>query len=113
MDEEYLREIFGSLPDVRIRRMFGGQGIYSGETIFAVVVGGELYLKSDSVSEAEYEEAGCRRWTYAREGKLPVSMPYFSLPDDALDDPDVMAEWARRAFEASRRPKPQKAARKR
>ena len=30
-------------------------------------------------------------------------MPYWSIPDSAMDDPDEMAEWARKAHEAGRR----------
>ncbi|TIO57356.1 MAG: TfoX/Sxy family protein, partial [Mesorhizobium sp.] len=32
-----------------------------------------------------------------------VAMPYWSVPDSAFDDPDEMAVWARRAYEAGRR----------
>jgi DNA transformation protein len=30
-------------------------------------------------------------------------MPYWSVPDIALDDPDEMAKWARLALEAAMR----------
>jgi DNA transformation protein len=30
-------------------------------------------------------------------------MPYWTVPDDALDDPDEMTPWARKAVEAGRR----------
>jgi DNA transformation protein len=30
-------------------------------------------------------------------------MPYWSVPDSALDDPDEMVVWARRAYEAGLR----------
>jgi DNA transformation protein len=28
-------------------------------------------------------------------------MPYWSIPDDAFDDPDIMARWVRLAYEAA------------
>jgi DNA transformation protein and related proteins len=28
-------------------------------------------------------------------------MPYWTVPDEAYDDPDLMAKWARLAFEAA------------
>ena len=45
----------------------------------------------------DFVAAGCKQWTYtgSRHGKL-VSMPYWSVPDGALDDPGEMAPWARR-----------------
>jgi DNA transformation protein len=30
-------------------------------------------------------------------------MPYWSIPDEAYDDPDLMAKWVRLAYEASLR----------
>lgn len=32
-------------------------------------------------------------------------MPYWSVPDEALDDPDIMGGWAKRALEAGLRAK--------
>ena len=93
MDEDFLRDLFRSLPDVDIRRMFGGQGIYTRGRIVAVVIRDSLYLKSDAESESLYAEAGLERWTYARPDKAPVNMPYWRFPEDAFDDPDDAARW--------------------
>ena len=80
MDEDFLRELFASLPGFRIRRMFGGQGIYAGDRILPLVVDGELYLKSDAETDAIYEAEGLRNWHYARTGRSPVRMPYYRMP---------------------------------
>ncbi|RWN99661.1 TfoX/Sxy family protein [Mesorhizobium sp.] len=104
MDNERIAELFEALGPVSIRKMFGGKGIYFDGVIVAIVIRGELMLKADAESAPECEAAGCRQWTYtgSRHGKL-VSMPYWSVPDSAFDDPDEMAVWARRAFEAGLR----------
>ena len=80
MDEEFLRELFASVPGFRIRRMFGGQGINAGDRILALVVDGELYLKSDAETDAIYEAEGLQNWHYARTGRSPVRMPYYRMP---------------------------------
>ena len=103
MDEELLRELFAAAGPIQIRKLFGGQGIYADGMIVAVVVHGELMLKVDAQSAPEFEAAGSRRWTYARTGKEPVGMPYFTCPDEAFDDPDSAAEWVRLALDAARR----------
>ena len=69
MDEDFLRELFASVPGFRIRRMFGGQGIYAGDRILALVVDGELYLQSDAETDAIYEAEGLQSWHYARTGR--------------------------------------------
>jgi DNA transformation protein len=103
MDEELLRELFASLGPIRISRMFGGQGIYADGMIVAVVIHGELMLKIDAETEAAFQTAGSRRWTYQRPGKAEVRMTYSTLPDEAFDDPDLAAHWSGLAFEAARR----------
>ena len=104
MDDERIRELFDGFGPVSIRRMFGGKDIYHNGVIFALVLRGELLLKGDDDLAAEYEAAGARRWTYVgrRHGK-EVAMPYWSAPESALDDPEEMTMWARRAYEAGQR----------
>lgn len=101
MDDATLRELFASLQPISIRRMFGGKGIYSDGRIVALVLNDQLFLKTDEQTAPRFEEVGSRRWTYQREGRTPVAMPYHNLPDDAWDDPDLMAEWGRLAVEAA------------
>ncbi|WP_416355671.1 TfoX/Sxy family protein [Aureimonas phyllosphaerae] len=101
MDDDTIHELFAVLQPISIRRMFGGKGIYAGGRIFALMLNDELYLKTDAQTAFCFEAAGSRRWTYQREGAAPVAMPYHSVPDEALDDPDLMADWARLAMEAA------------
>ena len=104
MDDERIQELFSGLGPVSIRRMFGGKGVYHNGVIVAVLLRGELMLKGDAEVAGAYEAAGATRWTYAhrRNGSL-VAMPYWTAPDDALDDPDEMAGWARLAYQAGLR----------
>ncbi len=104
MDNERIAELFAGLGPVSIRRMFGGKGIYFDGVIFALVLYDELMLKADTETAPDFKEAGCRQWVYTnpKSGK-PVAMPYWSVPDEALDDPDEMTPWARKAVEAGRR----------
>lgn len=110
MDNDAIADLFTGLGRVTIRRMFGGKGIYHDGLIVALEVDGDILLKADAVSAPEFTAAGSRQWVYeGRMRKGPVAMPYWSIPDDALDDPDEMAVWARKAFEASlRSAKPRK-----
>lgn len=104
MDDEAIHDLMSGLGRVTIKRMFGGKGVYHEGLIVALVVDGELLLKADNISAPEFEAAGCRQWVY--EGHMrkgPVAMPYWSIPEDAYDDPEHMAVWARKAHQASLR----------
>lgn len=90
--------------------MFGGAGIYRDGLMFALVSGGDIYLKADKETEQRFRAAGSRPFVYSRDGKS-ATMSYWSAPDAALDDPAVMHDWAELAFEAAlRAPRPKKRA---
>ena len=107
MDNEAIREMFDSLGEVTIKRMFGGKGIYHQGRILALEISaGDLLLKADAESAPAFEAAGARQWVY--EGKArskPVAMPYWTIPEDALDDPDELAKWVALAWGAALRAK--------
>lgn len=103
MEKSEIEEIFAALGPVTIKRMFGGKGVYYNGTIVAVEFRGDLLLKADDVSAPAFEEAGAIRWAYeGRTGKA-VNMPYWSIPADAFDDPEIMAGWVKLAYEAALR----------
>ena len=102
MEPDAIRDLFASLGPIRIRRMFGGQGIYLGEVMFALAAAGELYLKADAATLDAFRNAGSRPFTYERQGRT-ARLNYWRLPDAAMDDPDEAARWARLALDAARR----------
>lgn len=103
MDNDAIEEVFSALGPVTIRRMFGGKGIYHRGRIIALELRGELMLKGDVLTAPALEAAGGKRWSYEGKKGRAVNMPYWSIPDGALDDPDAMAPWSRLAYEAALR----------
>jgi DNA transformation protein len=105
VDAEDLRDIFRRLGPVQIRRMFGGQGVYKGELMFALVASDELYLKVDDESIGFFRDLGSRPFAYEmRDGRKSI-MSYWLMPESALDDPDEAAQLANMALAAARRAK--------
>jgi DNA transformation protein len=102
LDAEALADIFGDFGPIRTRRMFSGTGIYRDDVMFAIEVGGTLYLKTDTASRPAFEEAGSRPFSYTRGDGRVVLTSLWSLPEQALDDPAVAARWADRAWQAAR-----------
>jgi len=84
--------------------MFGGYGISTDGLTLAILAdlgaGEKLWLKADEASRSVFEAAGCERFVYQAKGK-PMSMNYYSAPDDAMESPALMAPWARLALEAA------------
>jgi DNA transformation protein len=96
-----IADVLRLVPDLVSRAMFGGYGIYSQGTIFAIVVDDQLYFKVSDANRAEYEAAGSEPFTYERRDGVRATMSYWSVPGEVMDDPEAAAEWARRAWEVS------------
>lgn len=108
MDEDALADLFAPAGQARIKRMFGGKGVYLDGVIVAVELSdGVLYLKGDAQTAPAYEAAGARRWVYAGETKdgaaRRVAMPYWTMPDEAYDDEEALLRFVGLAREAARR----------
>jgi len=98
-----IQELFCVFGPVSVRRMFGGAGIYADGTIFALVVGSVIYLKTDDVNTPAFERENLAPFTYeTKHGKHGV-MSYRRMPDRLYDDPEELAAWARDALAAAQR----------
>ncbi len=100
---ELARELFAPLAAIAIKRMFGGSGIYGDGLFFALISDGEIYLKADAASEPLYAAAGSQPFLYHNpKREKPVKLGYWTLPDEALDDPEAALLWGRRALATAR-----------
>ena len=98
---EHLRELFAPSARFEARRMFGGWGIYLNGLMCGLVAEGQLYLKTDAQTRPEFEAAGCAPFIYTGQ-KKPITMSYWSVPEEALESGEAMAPWAVRAMAAGR-----------
>jgi DNA transformation protein and related proteins len=99
---EHCLELLSPLGPARARRMFGGHGLYVGDLFVAIIADEVLYLKVDPATRPQFEAAGCTPFTYTGKGK-PMTLPYWRVPDDAMESPEGMRPWALLALQAARR----------
>jgi len=102
---EFVRHVLEAmrlLGPVEAKAMFGGWGLYHRGAFFALIADDALYLKTDDESRPDFEAAGLAPFVYSmKTGDITLS--YFHAPDEALESPEVMAEWARRGYAAALR----------
>ncbi len=83
------------LGNVTSKRMFGGYGVFEDGTMFAIVdSGGRPFLKVNDSNRDQFERVGADR-----HGK----MPYFSIPDEVLEQDRSLREWAAKSIAASKK----------
>ena len=96
----HVLDLLEPLGPVSARRMFGGYGIYIDRVMFALVASDVLYLKVDDASRGEYEAAGLEPFCYTKQGKS-YRMSYHAAPEDALEDAELLRDWARKGVDAA------------
>jgi len=99
---EYLHEVFERFGPIRIRKMFGGYGVYHGGLMFGLVAEDTLYLKADAGNAGFFEKEHLEQFEYDKGGRT-IRMSYYQAPDGIMDDRELAAIWARRSFEAALR----------
>lgn len=102
-DPDYLSELFSEFGPVTVRRMFSGAGIFADGLMIALVVDGIIFLKADADIIPLFEGEGLKPFSYKRKEGRRTIMSYWRMPERLYDDPDELAEWARRSMAAARR----------
>ena len=98
-DPDWIRDLFADLGAITTRRMMGGLNVYADGRIFAVADReGTLYLKAKGAFAGDLAAMGARPFTYARRDGTEARMGYMTVPEDALDDPVLACDLARRAL---------------
>lgn len=85
-------DVLGFLDNLSVKRLFDGYGIYRNGKIFAMTHDDMLYLKLiDSQKKLIKNLEGSTQFTYFRNNK-EIGLPYWSVPEDVLENSDMMME---------------------
>jgi DNA transformation protein len=95
----------------RLRRMFGGHGIFCDGVMFALIADETLYLKVDDETRQAFFDTGSEPFVYERKGK-DVELSYVTVPDTAAEDIDDLRPWAHMTLTAANRAHAKKKPRK-
>jgi DNA transformation protein len=99
---DHVVETLRGFGPVTVKRMFGGWGLYREGVFFALIEKDILYFKADEESAAEFDAEGLEPFEFVKQGETIVTS-YRRAPDEALEDPRVMARWAKTAYGAALR----------
>jgi DNA transformation protein len=100
-DPHRFDDLFVEFGKIRLRRFFGGEGIYAGETMLGMVFNNDtIYFKTDVETRKMFEAEQSEPFTFYK-GKELIVTTWFSIPDRLYDDPDELAQWARAALKVA------------
>ena len=101
-DPDRFDDLFAPFGKIAVRRMFGGEGLYRDNVMFGFVFGERIYFKTNDEGRSAFVEEGCAPFVYPMKKGDIISHNYYALPDRLYDDPDELAEWARKALAVAR-----------
>jgi DNA transformation protein and related proteins len=92
----YVAEQLSGIGRLSSKRMFGGVGFYADGVFFGLLAAGGLYLKVDDSNRGDFVARGMGPFRpYSNRPEL--SMSYYEVPADIIEDAEALVEWARRA----------------
>jgi DNA transformation protein and related proteins len=97
---QYVLEQLAGLGHVSSRRMFSGVGLYCGELFFGLIFRDTLYFKVGDSNRADYQNRGMGQFR-PRADKPRLSMNYYEVPVEILEDGEHLVAWARKSITVS------------
>lgn len=94
--QDYIEEQLSEFGEFEAKRMFGGIGYFRDKAMFGAIMHGAFRLKGDDTTAPDFAKYGKER--HQIPGKK-MSMPYYEVPDEILNDKHVLKEWAIKAWE--------------
>lgn len=100
-DIAFIYDLFAPLGALTHRKMMGGLSLYHAGQIFAILsADARVYLKASGDLAANMADEGAEKFEMQDKDGKSRGMNYWTLPDAALDDPDLATDWARKALDA-------------
>ena len=103
----FVCELFAGVGTISVKRMFGGAGVYAEGLMFALLADDVIYIKTDTALKADLMREGSAPFVWTpengpRAGEQVEMGGYWRLPEAAMDEPDLAAEWGRKALNVAR-----------
>ena len=89
------------LHGVTCRAMFGGYGLYQGETFLGIIHKGRLYFKIGKATLPAYRAKGMKPF---RPNSKQTLKTYYEVPVEVIEDQEELTVWARQAVSISGKP---------
>lgn len=95
---EFVKDQLTSLRGVSIGRFFGGIGLSSEGTQFAMIMGSTLYFVVDDSTRPKYERMGSDCFSYStKKGRVDVRK-YYAVPAEVIEEQEQFVALAQESI---------------
>ena len=89
--KDFVLDQLGDLPGVTCYAMFGGYGLYQGESFFGIIHQSRLYFKTNDRTRPAYVKKGMKPF---RPNAKQMLKTYYEVPVDLIEDAEQLTTWA-------------------
>ena len=93
-------DLMAKLPDISSRPMMSGWSIYSNKIPFAAIIGNQLYFKAKGELADMLSFQGWKRFSYKKSTGKTITMSYWCVPDELIDDQEKFDKTALQVIDA-------------
>ncbi|MGD0190390.1 MAG: TfoX/Sxy family protein [Rhizomicrobium sp.] len=97
--QAWLSDLFAPFGDASVRRVFNFHGLYRGGTMFGIVSGECIYLKTDELTRNAFTDQGSKPFEYVARSGDRIVTSYWEIPQRLYDEPEELIAWAIHAYE--------------
>lgn len=103
-----VNDVMRDIPGITSRAMFGGYGIYRSGVFFAIIEDGKIWLRVDDSNKGDFEEMGSNAFTYSMKDGRIMTMAYWDLPEEILENREELEMWVEKSVQAAIKSKKKK-----
>src|SRR5471030_1236570 len=92
------QKLFAPLGNIQSRSQFGGYSLSANGIMFALISGGELYLRATPKNEIQFRRQGMESLIYHKRG-IPISLRYFKVGIHIWKAPDKLLILAKSSLQ--------------
>lgn len=92
-------DLMTKMPDISSRPMMSGWCIYSNKVPFAAIIGNQLYFKAKGEMADRLASLGWKKFSYTRSNGKVMSMSYWLVPGELIDNQDALVEMVGEVLE--------------
>lgn len=105
-------DLLTNIPDLSVRKMFSGYGLYRDGVMFGLITNSTLYLKTDEKSRYNFMLHKSRPFTYAHRDGKSTTLQFWEVPAVILEDHIALEKWTNTSFAVAQQEKLKKEAKK-
>ena len=99
--QSQIEELLCDVGTVKLRRVFGNDGMVLNNVLLGMSIDGRLYVRTDAQTRRAYVAERSAPFAFIKKAGERIVTSYYAIPDRLFDEPDELRAWLLAAYEAA------------